>query len=72
MTEFCFTNRDDLPARKPRKRKRQSHRKGPPRIVRVRDGLVCKEIIYDDGDIVLEKKDISSANPKPKPKIPRR
>ena len=70
MTEFYFANRDDLPNRKPRKRKRQNHRKRPPRIVRVRDGLFYKEIIYDDGDIVLEKKGISSANPKPK--IPRR
>ena len=66
MTEFYFANRDDLPNRSPRRRKRQSHRKRPPRIVRVRDGLVCKEIIYDDGDIVLENKDISPTNPKPK------
>jgi hypothetical protein len=66
MTGFYFTNRDDLQNRKPRRRKRQNHRKRPPRIVRVRDGLVYKEIIYDDGDIVLENKDISSANPKPK------
>jgi hypothetical protein len=66
MTEFYFTNRDDLPNRKPHKRKRQNHRKRPPRIVRIRDGLVYKEIIYDDGDIVLEKKDGSPANLKPK------
>ena len=64
MTEFYFTNRDDLKNRRLRRRKRQTHRKRPPRIVRIRDGLVYKEIIYDDGDIVLEKKDISSANPK--------
>ena len=66
MTEFYFTNQDDLQNRKPRKRKRKNHRKRPPRIVRVRDGLVYKEIIYEDGDMVLEKKDISPANPKPK------
>ena len=66
MTEFYFTNRDDPPYRKPRKRKRQSHRKRPHRIVRVIDGLVYKEIIYDDGEMVIENKDISPANPKPK------
>jgi hypothetical protein len=66
MAEFYFTNRDDLSNRKPRKRKRQNRRKRPSRIVRVKDGLVYKEIIYEDGKIVLEKKDISSANPKTK------
>jgi hypothetical protein len=70
MTEFYFTNRDDLQNRRPGRRKRQKHRKRPPRIIRVKDGLVYIEIMYDDGDIVIEKKDISSANPKPK--IPRR
>jgi hypothetical protein len=65
MTEFYFTNRDDLKNRRPHRRKR------PPRIVRVIDGLLYKEIIYyEDGKVVREKKDSSSA--KPKPKIPRR
>jgi len=66
MTEFYFANRDDLPNRKPRERKRQNHRNRLPRIVRIRDGLVYKEIIYDDGEIELEKKDGSPANLKPK------
>jgi len=66
MTEFYFTNRDDFQNRRPRKRKRQNHRKRPPRIVRVIDGLVHKEIHYDNGDMEIEKKDISSTNPKPK------
>jgi hypothetical protein len=57
MTEAYFTKRGDHQNKKPRKRKRQNDRGRPPRIVRIRDGLVYKEIIYEDGEIVLEKKD---------------